>query len=245
MSNKIPIAEKDLRTMEKRYREGESYEEIAKDFPFSYVTVSRRLKERGVPSRGPGSKSNHINLSDNLVEFIEGLLLGDGCIVPGSPHKSARYSHGDSYEGYIKWLKGKLGEFGMEGKLNYMEDGDTWLYRSKCYVELLELREKWYPDGEKKIPEDMVITPTKLFNWYIGDGTPYEKRGFEIITSKLRGSLERIKDQLANRGIEVTIVSHGLYVPKDSRSSFLNYVFSSDLDIPSCYKYKFPKEVKK
>lgn len=41
---------------------------------------------------------------------------------------------------------------------------------SSSSFQLAHLRKKWYPDGKKLVPRDLILTPRTLLHWYIGDG---------------------------------------------------------------------------
>ncbi|KVP96897.1 hypothetical protein WJ97_13815 [Burkholderia ubonensis] len=38
------------------------------------------------------------------------------------------------------------------------------------YSLFLKEAERWYPDGKKRVPFDLVLTPISLAHWYCGDG---------------------------------------------------------------------------
>jgi hypothetical protein len=62
----------------------------------------------------------------------------------------------------------------------FKEDGyETSLRKNEidCYcstqssIQLQEMRDKWYKDGVKILPEDFKINPTIMLHWYEGDGS--------------------------------------------------------------------------
>ncbi|MFX1513498.1 MAG: hypothetical protein ACFFCQ_13010 [Promethearchaeota archaeon] len=42
--------------------------------------------------------------------------------------------------------------------------------RSKYTVQLYKQYLRWYPEGKKRIPKDLTLTPLVVFHWYMGDG---------------------------------------------------------------------------
>ena len=45
-----------------------------------------------------------------------------------------------------------------------------------------ELRDKWYPNGKKIIPKDLIITPTVFLHWFLGDGNYNKSHGITLCT---------------------------------------------------------------
>jgi len=211
--------------------------EIADELECGQSTVYRWIRKHGIERRSQLeanvlAHSNHIELTEELTEFIEGLLLGDGCLHPKSS-LSARYTHGDSFSEYLDWLKSRLEELGLECKIK-----DNHL-RSKSYVELRGLYEKWYPDGKKKVPENLELTPAKLFNWWIGDGTYYEDGSVEL--SVLDLDKDVLVSKLEEVGVSCSTNKNGIHILAESRERFFESIFSTEYNIPPEYGYKFPE----
>ncbi len=191
-------------------------------------------------------KANHINLTPQLIEFIDGMLLADGCVSYASKNKmSACYVHADTKPGYIDWLSKELRE---KYHLELIYDNSRSI-RTKYYREFLEIRKRWYPNGIRRVPADIKLSPQVVLNWYIGDGT-YTHRGH--IKNGLGGRLVLCKildgdgkillsSLLQKMNIENTIQKQGIYIRVKSRHIFFNYIAKAN-HIPPCYRYKFPKE---
>jgi hypothetical protein len=52
-----------------------------------------------------------------------------------------------------------------DGKYRWMVE-----LKTSSSVQLQDLFQNWYVDGEKRIPHDIKLTPDTLFHWFIGDG---------------------------------------------------------------------------
>jgi len=231
---------------EKYVDEGLFGTEIAEMCGVHCTTIYNWLRKFDIPVQQRGKRPNHVELTDELCEFLDGLLLGDGNIHPR--HAGAAYQHRDSNIEYLEWLSGKLEEFGLErsGKIYEYEqrglpDGH---YKTKDYIELNEFYRRWYDDGGKKtIPEDLDLTPTVLMNWYVGDGSLKETAYLSVIKKQLREGLSLLTEKLEEVGIESTINSLGIRVRNKSLDHFFEYILSDGVEIPPCYEYKFPRDV--
>jgi len=106
----------------------------------------------------------------------------------------------------------------------------------------MEVRERWYPDGTKLIPDDVRIAPTTLMSWYIGDGTFYRDDYEILIGVKNEGCREKlpmIKSRLEEMEIYPRINSTGLAIHgSKSLDNFFDYI--EEAERPPCYDYKFP-----
>lgn len=170
-----------------RYLRGESALSLAKETGFSLHLILNRLHEHGVPIRRKGRKPTQtLNLSQDdhakFLEIVDGLMLGDGSILKDGILRleqtlkrgawvrhvaglllgirvSCRTSDRDPSEG-ISQIKGRL----------IPRNGSTILW-SLTYQELKDQRLRWYPEGKKIIPRDVVLTPLSVALWFCGDGT--------------------------------------------------------------------------
>jgi len=154
---------------------GKSQRQIAAENGVTRTTIYRWLRRHHIPSRPRGTLQKHVNLSPQAIEFLEGELLGDGCLVPTSRGHSVCYAHSSKYLEYIAWLSKTLAGFGMEqsGKVRCRNRHNSicYDYQTRSYLEMRALYERWYPDGHKHIPNDLIITPLMLRQFFLGDGS--------------------------------------------------------------------------
>jgi len=235
---------------EKYIDEGLFGTEIAEICGVHCTTIYNWLRKFDIPVQQRGKRPNHVELTDELCEFLDGLLLGDGNIHPR--HAGAAYQHRDKHIEYLEWLNNRLKEFGLERSGNIYEyeqrgrpDGH---YKTKDYIELSEFYQRWYDDeGNKTVPEDISLTPVVLMNWYIGDGTFYRDDYEMVLGVKNIGCREKlpmIKSQLEEMKIHPRINSTGLAIHRNkSLDNFFGYILSDGIEIPPCYEYKFPRGV--
>ncbi len=132
--------------------------------------------------------------------------------------------------------------------------------RNRWYVKDYNIDEystvRWYLDNEtgewfvwhKTVPEDIILTPECVANWYLGDGCVSLRTGrtdFQIILSTL-GFTEKeslflssklnyvinVRSYVDKRNAIIISNKKGVY-------NFLNYINYYKVD---CYSYKFPKD---
>ncbi len=152
--------------------------QIAKLSGVSNVTIYNYLKKFNIICRSNSEsnhlcRANHCNLSKKAIEWINGELLGDGCISKRRRF-SAKIQYGSKYLEYIKYISNTLKSFGIKqvGKHIYIEKTNgkkCYHYHSKEYTELSKIYKQWYPNGKKIIPKDLKLTPLTFRQLHIGD----------------------------------------------------------------------------
>lgn len=192
---------------------------------------------------GINNRIEHIELTESLREYLDGLLLGDGSLPEG--RGNPWYAHTDSSKEYLLWLKSKLEQLGLPCH-DVCSNKKAFLMSSAPTPGLKKLRKRWYPQGNKKIPCDLEITPTILKNWYIGDGSRYKSRSsfrIEICCCFDPEGKQRMVDQINERtDIEAHNNQRSIHILKEAHQAFFEYTLSDNHEIPPGYKYKFPKE---
>ena len=145
-----------------------------------HSTISNLLKKYNITIRSVSKakhleQANYCNLSQEAIEWIDGELLGDGCLITRSRY-SAEFYYGSKHIEYIQYVSNTLKSFGIKqvGRIRKYHHKNlncfSYGYCSKSYVELLPIREQWYPNGKKIIPKAIKLTPLTVRQWYIGDG---------------------------------------------------------------------------
>jgi len=194
--------------------------------------------------------TNHCNLSQKAIEWINGELLGDGSLRFVSK-QSAKFMYGSKHLEYIQYISDTLKSFGIEqsGKIRERIDkkykSQSWQYESLSYSELLSIRKKWYPEGEKIVPKDIKLSPITCRQWHIGDGSllhPKKSKPYIVLATNSFSILdiEWLRIQLINIGIKATsrksTSGETIYISVYSIKDFLDYIGECPVE---CYKYKF------
>jgi len=228
---------------EKYVDEGLFGTEIAEMCGVHCTTIYKWLRKFDIEVRERGTPANHLELSDELLEFLNGSLLGDGCIHLAHHGKSASYEERDTHGEYLNWLSNQLLRLGVESRDIKKEKKGTFVLGTKYYRELVKVRDKWYPNGKKKVPKDIELTSTSLLNWYLGDGSYDPNDTARIGVFSLKDGLPQLQSGLEKVGIKANINSGGLRIRKESLDRFFDYILSDGVEIPPCYEYKFPRGV--
>jgi len=226
--------------------------QIAKLCEVSDVIVGHWLKNYNISLRSNGesiylSGINYCKLSEKAIEWIEGELLGDGCIFSASPY-SAKFTYSSKYLEYINYISNTLKSFGVKcGKIQkrYHKKLNSYSYsfQSYTYKELLYIRNKWYPEGKKIVPIDLKLTPLICRQWYIGDGCLKHHKGgkpnIELSTCGFSISgVEYLVNQLNKLGFRAMrwAFHNTVGISTHSTKDFLDYIGNSPV---KCYSYKF------
>jgi hypothetical protein len=109
----------------------------------------------------------HVKISKTEMDKINGLLLSDLHIE--APHYQARFSFGLKHKEFAEHIINNLKLLSWSTP-KYNSKTLGWHSKSKSFMEILDLREKWYKNNIKRIPKDIVITSETLYWWYMGDG---------------------------------------------------------------------------
>jgi len=226
---------------------------IAREIGCGHSVVRKWLHKMDIPvrTRGDGgflARRNSLVLSPQLLRWIGGELLGDGCTLM-TGWRSACYEHTSKYKEYIAWLFRQFTDSGMEptGRIRTRQDEETGAitYRqaSKSYPELVDVYKRWYPEGKKIVPKDLKLTPLVCRQWYIGDGhLAHPKRGRPSISfatcSFDKESVEYLVKELCKQGFKATRWPSNNYIGLSVHSvqDFLEWIGPCPI---SCYDYKW------
>ena len=245
---------KDKEWLQNRYSKEEfSIYKIAKYSGVTGETIRCWLKKYNIRIRSYGEAShvnqaNHCDLSQKAIEWLNGELLGDGCLYSQSKY-SSDFQCSSKYLEYCEYVRDTLKCFGIEQSseifrhYNKKYKSYSYRYRSRSYVELLHLRKKWYPEGKKIVPKDVTLTSLTMRQWYIGDGSlarPKKSKpciilatcGFNI------SDVDWLVEQLIKLGFKAKRrpAQNLISISTHSVENFLNYIGKCPTE---CYKYKF------
>ncbi|MCD6402732.1 MAG: helix-turn-helix domain-containing protein, partial [Candidatus Aenigmarchaeota archaeon] len=89
---------------------------------------------------------------------------------------------------FLEWIKNLLEEKGVKNAYisisNYTTKTFMLGFYLNKYADLVHLRQKWYKqiNGKtiKVVPKDLVLTPTTLLFWYLGDGSLVKRRNDDV-----------------------------------------------------------------
>jgi len=118
------------------------------------------------------------DLNKNLLNIIEGGLLGDGCVST-----NGNYLQEAKDRKYLEWLGKLLDKDGVKYKIVATRSKSSYSKSKKSFYRLythccpafLEFRRKWYISSNqgkriKRVPKDIKLSSITLLHWYLGDG---------------------------------------------------------------------------
>lgn len=243
----------DRKWLETKYnKEKLSDREIAKLLKVNYLVIWKWRKKFKIAARTRGevvhlSQGNHCILSREALEWINGELLGDGCLQSYSRY-SASFFYSSKYLEYVQYVSNTLKSFGITqcGKIRkyYLKDRKYYFYQynSHCYEELLSIRKKWYSNKRKIVPRDIELSILTCRQWYIGDGCLSHSSTSPNITIGTCGfpitDVIWLKDELNKLGFKVTREPsvNQIHISVYSTKDFLNYIGTCPV---KCYEYKW------
>lgn len=238
---------------EKHHEQNTPLEEIADIVGCTRSAVGYAMRRNDIEVR-QCSLVNEVNgeLSEEAHQVIEGELLGDGCIPEPRGNAGAQFTYGTAKEAYRDWLASWFDQQGLETRSHeYEQDDDregwssTMSYRfgTLVYHELLEYRNRWYPNGEKIVPPDFELTPLKLRHMHIGDGSYKPGEHLILYTDGFDDeSVERLQSELGNEANVNTRISHrnSLIIGREmDRRQYFEYIEPLPEELNDVYGYKF------
>lgn len=242
--------------------DGLSSNQMAKILKCSGRTILNYLKKYNITVRSNSEAThlrmgNHCNLSSKALEWIEGELLGDGCLMSRAKH-SAYFTYTSKYNEYINYVSNKLYSFGIRrsGKITFKENvhliiqghptysKEAYQYNSKMYEELKFIYNKWYINHKKVIvPKDLKLTPLVCRQWYLGDGglnNPKGSRSSIVLNTQcftiddnnwLVKQLNELEFKASRQHVRNTI-----HISVNSTQDFLTYIGKCPVE---CYNFKW------
>lgn len=137
------------------------------------------------------SERNRINslAKESKMEILEGLLMGDAWIGDSRDGKGYRLRIECTSKEFLEYASNLLGDVSIT--VRFSKDAEDLAEKNRRHgysvneedIEdeyklstwnlpvFRQMRNLWYPDGEKRFPDDLDITPDKARIWYAGDGT--------------------------------------------------------------------------
>ena len=206
---------------------------------------------------------NVFKTNKKIKNYFDGLLLGDGCIIK-SGSLSGQYIFSQKID-HIDWVNKQIDffiKYGIEYR-TYNRPAGKLIVNGKSYVRnkhislhtityrnLLSERNRWYPNGKKRVPRDIDLKdPQLLANWYMGDGsaTKCNSRRYRICLHTegfIKKDVIWLKNQfkkVLNIDVKINSVKnyHTIEIKYWHGQKFLNLIRAF---ICPSFNYKIPKE---
>lgn len=170
---------------------GNNRADIASFYKISIRTLSRRIADYNISYAELTNLSRPTMLSDIQNKIITGSLLGDGSLVHHGRSKNSRYRIKQQVNKieYVKYMNDIFCDFlvgtesikiekqkkpiMVDGKITYSSEEfcEAAYFWTCAHPVFTELRNKWYVNGVKIIPNDLYLTPESIAHWFLEDGT--------------------------------------------------------------------------
>jgi RNA ligase len=191
------------------------------------------------------------SMPEPLLHIIKSGLLGDGCIVKGINGHKYSEPHTENYKEYVNYFKSIFVDYTAKRKTSVSGYGSQlhW-FVTKEYPELTELRDLWYPEGKKIIPEDLSwVNDFTVAKWYMDDGSlihseKQEDRALFATNSFTEDECYRLGNKLYEMyQIDFNVHYHKGWVIRINKSkdnSITNFWEAIEPYIIPCMRYKLP-----
>lgn len=209
-----------------------------------------------------------INRTSFMDEVVEGCVLGDATLKRTSASAFFRMTQCKERTDLLSVVAGILSKHGVLVKFDPYADG-RFDIRTPTHWYWKAVRQRFYPDGVKIIPEDLVPSRFSLLFFYLCDGYYMSINNYERYYGKQSGitrgsewcyfatygftwaSVEafrgRVEEALGLRGIVYPQRQKGKEYPRlvfrgDQCTNLLTSMYTPEL-VPSSLRRKFPKDV--
>lgn len=204
-----------------------------------------------------GRPRNSFSGTRELIDFINGILLGDGCLFPiCGKHKSSglTVTQKSSHKDFLVWIKDLLFLNNVPSKIYKAKNKEAHILYTPRAIEFNEIHAMWYSD-KKIVPKDIHITKRAFLAWYLGDGTKHKTNAITLYTNSF--SFEDVEFLVSciyrDLNINCWIVQHTpgknswsanpytpaptIYIPKDESLRLFDFLGPCPIDSMS---YKWP-----
>lgn len=193
-----------------------------------------------------------IILTKEQKEVLYGALLGDGCLYLHRNGKNAQFTYLSKSHQHVEYVGNYFQQYwsgeGIKDTSYFDNRTQKEYYYSqvKTYTNETFTEEyyKWYIDGVKHLPKDLVLTPLMCLIWYIGDGgichsnrTEYIKLSTQCFSKEeqeviLLPQLSKFEASLMKTDNE----QYFIYIPRRKEVEFLQYIGDCPFED---YEYKW------
>lgn len=155
----------------------------------TFRSIRSKCAKLGIKRRERGKSHRRLEWSESYLTaekraFLDGILLSDGCLVgPNSRNQHQAYlklaqKHKECLDYFLsEFLEYKpvCGEERVASVMGGRKSHIRFRAHTKTHPDFTGEYTRWYPDGQKIIPADLVLTPVAVLNWYIGDGSRHKR----------------------------------------------------------------------
>jgi hypothetical protein len=176
------------------------------------------------------------------VETIDALLIGDGTLDNGNSG-NYRLTVDTTTKEYVSVIEEMLGWLhNTTKKYDPQQDGwkEKYQVRTHCLESITEQYDRWYPNGEKRIPDDMKITPKIMKHWYCADGNLKENSaGNYRISIGSKSWMDEAKRIESLFPFSASYAGYEICFPVSETEEIVEYMGEP----PAGFEYKWPDRI--
>lgn len=257
-SKRIILDKNDL--IYKYLKEHKTQETIAKEFGVCIDTVRRCMDEYGIKAIGNKGRNLHspIVFSEEQYNYLQGAMLGDGSLLCNKKGGNAYFSYTSKSKQHCQFVSEPFDEYLIENgsrKYEYLDLRTEktyyrYIFKTQMNLSFTEERNRWYINGKKHIPNDLILNKTICLLWYIGDGCICKSRKASETIKLATNCFEReeqedilvpqLKQFKARTNICARNINgepqYGIFIPHAQEEAFIEYIGECPF---SDYMYKW------
>jgi len=248
------------------YENGMTMNKLSRKNGCNISSIRRRLVENDIPIRDRRTSVcsakgylRNISISDYLLQVLDGVLLGDGSYRSTTINNETGYFSIEQSTEHKQWID-KIKELFDKHGIEYGEYFRTRkpvkktcemvALQSHSYKEFGVQYKRWYPNGKKRVPSDINLTPIVLAHWYMGDGhlgsSHYKKYNRNYYTLRLctdgllKEDIEFLQKQLLDKyGYKFLIRKEGKAwrLKINHRDIVRDFLIKTSTEMVDCFKH--------
>lgn len=166
------------------YINGKSLFELSKELRYNISTIRSFIKNNGIEIRNVKQsvakfqKQVTLNIDEFLEENLVGWILGDGGLRIPKFGINPKFHYTDKKKDHIDYICSILDKYNIHYNVSFSKTNKCYYINSEARPEFHKYYNLFYgyegldEHGRKyKILPNVDLTPIKLRNWYIGDGS--------------------------------------------------------------------------
>jgi GDPmannose 4,6-dehydratase len=227
------------------YTDGFSQRQIADKLNCHTTCIENWFKQLEISSRSlvdaaENLHTKQITLSEHQKSIIDGLLLSDGHInrLKYGARLTFGFKHYEAVDSLIKVLEPMV-----FCPVWFSKKTSCWHTKSHSYSNLTRTHERWYKDGIKKVPKNLILNRSCCYWWYIGDGCV---GNYQLVLSTdgfEKDCVLYLSELLKKEGIKNSVLSSNrIRVFSKSIDAFFGLVGPS---FHKCFNYKWRPRIHK
>lgn len=193
-------------------------------------------------------------MQEDFQSIFDGLLLSDGGIRLQPRKINCVYYQSSSHRGFLlhvmEILKQNGFTFGDWCPSRYvvkkMNNAVIYGMNSRVNSYSTSERKRWYPEGKKIVPRDLILTPLAVKYWYYGDGSLSYAHGetleIHLATHGFTDDDAKFLQERLQKDCGFSSRLHRekgkpvIVIRRTNMRDFLEYIGSWNFD---CYRYKW------